>query len=74
MGEILNFQSPDKEPEEMNREELKAYLARLREQLAELDQREPKRMGSEAYEAWGERHEELEDLVDEALDLLDEME
>lgn len=74
MGEILNFQSPDKEPEEMNREELKAYLARLREQLADLDQQEPKRMGSEAYEAWGERHEELEDLVDEALDLLDEME
>ena len=73
MGEILEFQSPDKAPEEMNRRELEAYLAQLRRELEELDQREPKRMGSEAYEVWGERHEELEDLVDEALDLLDEL-
>ena len=31
-------------------------------------------MNSEAYQAWGELHEELEDLVDDVLDRLDEME
>ena len=27
----------------------------------------------EEYEVWGSRHEELEDLADELLDLLDEL-
>ena len=31
-------------------------------------------MESEEYEAWGDRHEELEDLADEILDRLDELE
>ena len=30
-------------------------------------------MESEEYEAWGEAHEELEDLVDDILDRLEEM-
>ena len=30
-------------------------------------------MNSEAYELWGDRHEELEDLADEVLDRLDEL-
>ena len=29
-------------------------------------------MNSEEYEAWGERHEELEDLADEIMDRLEE--
>ena len=29
-------------------------------------------MDSEEYEAWGDRHEELEDLVDEIWDRLEE--
>ena len=28
-------------------------------------------MESEAYEAWGDQHEELEDLADEIMDRLD---
>jgi hypothetical protein len=28
-------------------------------------------MESEEYEAWGDRHEELEDLVDDVLDRLE---
>ena len=58
---------------EMDREELKELLARLREQIAQLDEREPRNMESEEYEAWGEAHEELEDLVDDILDRLEEM-
>ena len=42
-----------------------------REKLAELDAREPEDMMSKAYERWGERHEALEDELDDLLDLLD---
>ena len=72
MAEILDFNSY-RDPADMDKEELLAYLEQLREQIAELDEREPKNMNSEAYEEWAEQHEELEDLVDEALDFLDEM-
>ncbi|MBE6964281.1 MAG: hypothetical protein E7443_06795 [Ruminococcaceae bacterium] len=72
MAEILDFNS-FRDPTKMDKEELLAYLEQLKEQIAALDEREPKNMNSEAYEEWGEQHEELEDLVDEVLDLLDEM-
>ena len=73
MGKILNLGDYKQEPDvtAMNAEELTAYLTELREQIAELDSREPEDMDSEAYEEWGEAHEDLEDLVDEVLDLLD---
>lgn len=57
----------------MDVEELKEYLAALRERIAELDEEEPADMESEEYEDWGERHEELEDLVDEVLDRLEDL-
>ena len=60
--------------EEMDLEQLKAYQAELLEELAALDAKEPKNMNSEAYEEWGDLHEELEDLVDDVLDRLEEME
>ena len=74
MGEVINFRDYQEEPDifAMNAEELEAYLQQLRERIAELDQKEPRNMMSEAYEAWGELHEELEDMVDEVLDLLDD--
>ena len=72
MADIFEFNN-FRDPAEMDKESLLAYLEQLREQIAELDGREPKNMNSEAYEEWGELHEELEDLVDEVLDLLDEM-
>ena len=43
----------------------------MRAEIAQRDEREPKNMASEAYEEWGDRHEELEDLEDEILDELD---
>ena len=74
MGEVINFRDYQEEPDifAMSAEELEAYLQQLRERFAELDRKEPRNMMSEAYEAWGELHEELEDMVDEVLDLLDD--
>ena len=73
MTEFLKFDNgfaPDTET--MDREELKDYLARVRAELDRLDGEEPQDMDSEEYEAWGDRHEELEDLVDEIWDRLEE--
>ena len=73
MAEFLEFDggfAPDIEA--MDREELQACLQEVRERIADLDEREPADMNSEEYEAWGERHEELEDLADEIMDRLEE--
>ena len=73
MAEFLEFDggfAPDIEA--MDREELQACLQEVRERIADLDEREPADMNSEEYEAWGERHEELEDLADEIMDQLEE--
>ncbi len=76
MGDIVEFGRfwENLEPEEMTREELLGCMEKLRSELDRLDQQEPEDMDSEAYETWGDRHEELEDLVDEIMDLLDELE
>ena len=74
MADISAFDSLWEEPDldAMDREELKDYLARVRAELDRLDGEEPQDMDSEEYEAWGDRHEELEDLVDEIWDRLEE--
>ena len=77
MAKIIDFnQFRNEEPDldSMDKEALLAYLEQLRGQIEELDAAEPKNMNSEAYEEWGDLHEELEDLVDDVLDRLDEME
>ena len=76
MADIINIQdfiedSPD--IYSMDREELKEYLITVRQQIAELDDREPKDMYSDEYEVWGDAHEDLEDLEDEIMDILDSM-
>lgn len=58
----------------LDRDQLLERLARLREQIAQLNAAEPRNQNSEAYETWGDRHELLEDLVDDVLDRLDELE
>ena len=76
MAKIIDFnQFRPEEPDlgEMDRDALTAYLEQLRARIEELDAAEPKNMNSEAYEEWGDLHEELEDLVDDVLDRLDEM-
>ena len=77
MGKVIDFnryRSEEPDLDSMDKEALIAYLEQLRVQIEELDATEPKNMNSEAYEEWGDLHEELEDLVDDILDRLDEME
>lgn len=71
MAEIIDFEA---DMDEMDREALLALREGLEMKLSELDAREPGDMQSEAYEQWGERHEELEDLLDEVMDRLEELE
>ena len=73
MADIIDF-SAYRDPADMDKAELLAYLETLRGQIAELDEAEPADMESEAYEDWGQRHEDLEDLVDDVLDRLEELE
>ncbi len=56
---------------EQSKQDLLACRESLLQQLAQLNDREPKNMDSEAYEDWADEHEELEDLLDEIQDLLD---
>lgn len=76
MAEIMDFSEFQEEPEleSMNREQLEEYLRQVRERIAQLDEEEPADMNSEAYETWGDAHEELEDLADEITDRLEELE
>ena len=77
MAKIIDFSKFREEELDlaaMSREELLAHRDHLRAKIRELDKNEPRNMMSEAYEAWGDLHEELEDQLDEVLDLLDEME
>lgn len=79
MSKVIPF-SVQPAPEEevdlslLDRDQLLERLARLREQIAQLNAAEPRNQNSEAYETWGDRHELLEDLVDDVLDRLDELE
>ena len=73
MAQIIPFPADAEESslESLSQEELMALAQELREKLAALDAREPEDMMSKAYERWGERHEALEDELDDLLDLLD---
>ena len=75
MSNVIDFAAfarPD--PEELDREGLLALLKDLRQQVAALDEEEPEDMESDAYQQWGELHEDLEDSIDEILERLDELE
>lgn len=76
MAKIVEIKDYFEEPEigSMDKAALREYLKELYGRIDELDAMEPRNMNSEAYETWADRHEELEDLVDEVLDRLDELE
>lgn len=59
--------------DEMTAEELKQYLLQLEARVAALDAKEPRSMTGDAYEAWAEEHEVLEDAIDEVREMLDEL-
>lgn len=71
MADILEFPQSGQEEEPLTREELEEELTHLKAMLAVLDKKEPQNMQSEAYEVWGEQHEELEDQIDEILERLE---
>lgn len=75
MADILDFdryaQPPDLDA--MTRSELLDGLETVQARIAQLDEQEPEDMTGEDYEAWGDRHEALEDLADEIRDRLDEL-
>lgn len=75
MAEIIDFSEYQEEPEleSMSRQDLEEYLRQVRERIAQLDEEEPADMNSEAYETWGDAHEDLEDLADEIVDRLEEL-
>ena len=75
MGQIIDLKDYFSEPDldAMDRDALREYLKELRFRMEELDEKEPRNMNSEAYEEWGDRREELEDLMDEILDRLDDL-
>ena len=56
---------------EMTLSEVQAHYAAMQEELQALDAKEPRNMNSEAYEAWADEHEELEDYLDEILDRME---
>ena len=75
MAKVIDFAPMAEEPNiyEMDKQQLQAYLAVLEEELVKLDAREPRSQKSEAYEAWADEHEELEDYMDEVRELLEEL-
>ena len=63
---------PEVDIENLDAAGLKTYRTQILAQIAALDEKEPKSMTSAAYEEWADRHEELEDILDDIQDLLDE--
>ena len=55
----------------MDKEQLRESLEAVQAQICQLDEAEPEDMESEAYQIWGEAHEELEDQADELLERLE---
>lgn len=74
MADIMDFSPYARKPDldAMSREELLECLQDVWGRIGQLDMQEPEVMDSEEYDAWGNCHEALEDLVDEIMDLLDE--
>ena len=63
----------ERDVDEMTAEELKEYLAFLEDRRAEMDEHMPQDEESEEFADWAERHEELEDLYDEAMERLEDL-
>ena len=69
---IVDFTPDRPEVADMNPEELRQYWQEIEDKIADLDEEEPEDMDSEAYDAWGDRHEALEDIRDEIEERLEE--
>ena len=67
MARITEFPAPNRG----ERQALLEELDQVRQEIAALDLEEPEDMDSEGYEAWGDRHEELEDRADDLMEALE---
>ena len=56
---------------QMTLPQLQAHYEAMQRELMALDAREPDPRDEEAYEAWADEHEELEDYLDEILDRME---
>lgn len=70
MSSIFEFPAPGED----RRQALLEELEQVRQEIAALNLEEPEDMNSEAYEAWGDRHEALEDRADDLIEALEELE
>ena len=70
---VIAFPQPEEELDiyTMTLPQLQAHYAAMQEELMALDAREPSPRNEEAYEAWADEHEELEDSLDEILDRME---
>lgn len=59
--------------DELDAGELDILQQKVEALIDQLDNSEPKNQKSEAYEDWAEKHEDLEDVLDEILDRLEEL-
>ena len=69
---IVDFTPDRPEVADMNPEELRQYWQEIEDKIANLDEEEPEDMDSEAYDAWADRHEMLEDIRDDIEERLEE--
>ena len=70
MAEITAFPG---DVDALDRDALRRLLEDTLARIAALEEQEPEDMESEAYEAWSEHHERLEDLADDICDRLDDL-
>ena len=63
---------PERDLEAMDAEQLKAYRKEILAQIQELEDEGPETLTSDDFEIWANKHEDLEDILDDIQDLLDE--
>ena len=69
---VITFpQEQDEDIYQMTLPQLQAHYEAMQRELMALDAREPDPKDEEAYEAWADEHEELEDYLDEILDRME---
>ena len=72
MAEIIDFPGA-LDIGALDRDTLRRLLEDTLARIAALEEQEPEDMESEAYQAWSERHERLEDLADDICARLDDL-
>ena len=69
---VITFpKEQDEDIYQMTLPQLQAHYEAMQRELMALDAREPDPKDEEAYEAWADEHEELEDYLDEILDRME---